>query len=72
MAGFVIGNIRAGAIKQFHWDDLPSLPHDGSVTFLDTRTTGEFADGHFDDAVNIPWIPYVSTSASWTPSSPST
>lgn len=54
MAGFVIGNIRAGAIKQFHWDDLPSLPHDGSVTFLDTRTTGEFADGHFDDAVNIP------------------
>ena len=54
MAGFVIENVRSGLVAQFHWDQVPSLPRDGSVTLLDTRTEKEFAQGHIPGAVNIP------------------
>jgi len=54
MAGFMIENIANGILKQWHLADADNLPRDGSVTLLDTRTTGEFAGGHIDGFVNIP------------------
>ena len=53
MCGFMIQNIRAGLVKQFHWDDVAGLPRDGSVTLLDVRNPGEYAAGHIDGAINI-------------------
>ena len=54
MAGFMIENIMSGLVKQFHWDQVDQLPRDGSVTLLDVRTKGEYANGHFDGTVHIP------------------
>lgn len=55
MAGFMIDNIAAGRVKQFHWHDLETLPKDGSVTLLDARTVGEYAMGHAPGfELNIP------------------
>lgn len=54
MAGFMIENIAAGQLKQFHLEDIKNLPSDGSVTLLDTRTEGEFSRGHVNDFINIP------------------
>ncbi len=46
MAGFMIENIAEGRIKQFHWHDIDTLPRDGSVFLLDTRTEKEYAKGN--------------------------
>lgn len=57
MAGFVIGNIRSGLLKQFNWKDLEELQKqrgDGKITLLDTRTEREYYQGHFQGSVNIP------------------
>ena len=54
MAGFVIENIRDGAVRQYHWNQVAGLPRDGSVILLDTRTPAEYARGHIEGAVNIP------------------
>ncbi|MCD8106812.1 MAG: FAD-dependent oxidoreductase [Oscillospiraceae bacterium] len=54
MAGYMIDNIANGIVKQGYIEDVNSLPHDGSVTLLDTRTPGEFARGHIDGFINIP------------------
>lgn len=54
MAGFMIDNIANGMLKQWHLEDLLTLPRDGSVTLLDTRTTAEYAAGHIDGFLNIP------------------
>lgn len=54
MAGFMIDNISEGILKQFHTEDVESLPRDGSVTLLDARTPYEYALGHIDGFVNIP------------------
>lgn len=54
MAGFMIENIAAGQLKQFHLEDINDLPLDGSVTLLDARTEGEFSRGHVNDFINIP------------------
>ena len=54
MAGFMIDNIQNGLLKQWFLEDLPSLPHDGSVTLLDARTPGEYSAGHIDGFQNIP------------------
>jgi NADPH-dependent 2,4-dienoyl-CoA reductase/sulfur reductase-like enzyme/rhodanese-related sulfurtransferase len=54
MAGFMIDNIANGTLKQWHLADLESLPMDGSVTLLDTRTVGEYRRGHIDGFLNIP------------------
>ena len=54
MAGFMIDNIANGTLKQWHLADLESLPMDGSVTLLDTRTVGEYRLGHIDGFLNIP------------------
>lgn len=54
MAGFMIGNIRNGFVKQYHWDEIADLPRDGSVTLLDARTVWEYQQGHIDGYINIP------------------
>lgn len=54
MLGFVAENIVTGKIKQFFWDNVESLPRDGSVTLLDTRTVTEVARGKIDGFINIP------------------
>lgn len=54
MAGFMIDNIAKGILKQCHLEDLENLPHDGSVTLLDTRTPWEYAAGHIEGFKNIP------------------
>ena len=54
MAGFMIDNIAKGILKQWHLEELPDLPRDGSVTLLDTRTAEEFAHGHIDGFANLP------------------
>ena len=45
MAGFAAVNVLDGTVKQYHWHDVASLPKDGSVTLLDTRTDEEYARG---------------------------
>ncbi len=54
MAGFLIDNIANGILKQWHLEDMPTLPRDGSVTLLDVRTADEYRQGHVDGFVNIP------------------
>lgn len=53
-AGFVIENLLTGKVKQFHWHDIAALLRDGSVTLLDVRTPGEYAQGHIEGFLNIP------------------
>lgn len=53
MAGFMIENINTNKLSQFHWDDMDSLPHDGSVTLLDVRTPYEYKSKHIEGFINI-------------------
>ena len=54
MAGFMIDNIANGVLKQWHLEDAETLPRDGSVTLLATRTVREYGRGHIDGFANIP------------------
>ena len=54
MIGYVIENILAGKTKLYHWNEVASLPRDGSVTLLDVRTVKEYGNGHIDGFINIP------------------
>ena len=54
MAGYVIENLLNGMVKNFHWNDVPSLPRDGSAILLDTRTPPEYERSHIDGFINIP------------------
>ena len=54
MAGYMMENLLTGKVKQFRLDELATLPRDGSVTLLDTRTTGEYSRGHADGFINLP------------------
>ena len=54
MAGFIIDNIASGIVKQFHINEIDTLPKDGSVTLLDTRTEKEYSRGHVEGFINIP------------------
>lgn len=54
MAGFMVENIAKGLVKQWYLEEVKTLPRDGSVLLLDTRTPDEFASGHFEGFVNIP------------------
>lgn len=54
MAGYIIENLSEGVTRHYSLEDLESLPRDGSVTLLDTRTPGEYARGHVDGFINIP------------------
>ena len=54
MAGFMIDNLSRGILKQWHLEEIDTLPRDGSVTLLDVRTVGEYGRGHIDGFRNIP------------------
>ena len=54
MVGYVAENVISGKVKQFFWNDVESLPRDGSVTLLDVRTKSEAARGMIGGFVNIP------------------
>lgn len=54
MAGYIIENIRNGVVKQWYYEDVENLTHDGSVTLLDTRIQTEYSRGHIEGFVNIP------------------
>lgn len=54
MAGFMADNIAGGILKQWHLEDVPTLPQDGSVTLLDVRTAAEYGRGRLEGFQNIP------------------
>lgn len=54
MAGFIAENLITGKVKQFYYEDVASLPRDGSVFLLDARTPEEYASGCAEGFVNIP------------------
>ncbi len=54
MAGYIIENIKNGIVKQWYSEDDKTLPRDGSVTLLDTRTPMEYSMGHAEGFLNIP------------------
>lgn len=54
MAGFMMENLAGGLLQQFHWDMIDTLPRDGGITLLDTRTAEEYGSGHARGFVNIP------------------
>lgn len=54
LAGFMIENISDGTLKQFHLEDIKTLPLDGSAILLDTRTPEEYERGHVAGFTNIP------------------
>ena len=54
MAGYMIENLLAGKVKNFHWHDVDALPRDGSVNLLDVRDPQEAAGWRIDGFVNIP------------------
>lgn len=54
MAGFVAENIKNGVVKQFYYEDIPSLRERKDVILLDTRTVPEYMRGHADGFINIP------------------
>ena len=54
MAGFVAENIKNGVVKQFYYEDIPSLRERKDVILLDTRTPFEYMRGHEDGFINIP------------------
>ncbi|MCL1982953.1 MAG: DsrE/DsrF/DrsH-like family protein, partial [Clostridiales bacterium] len=54
IAGYVMENLLAGRVKNFHWHDVDALPRDGSVQLIDTRTAIEYENGHLAGFCNIP------------------
>ena len=54
MAGFVVENIKNGIVKQFYYEDIPSLRERDDVILLDTRTPFEYMRGHADGFIHIP------------------
>ena len=54
MVGFVVENIKNGIVKQFYYEDIPSLRERDDVILLDTRTPFEYMRGHAEDFINIP------------------
>ncbi len=44
MAGYLVRNLTEGLVRQFCFEDLPSLPPE--AVLLDVRTPGEYARGH--------------------------
>ena len=54
MAGFIIENIKNGIVKQFYYEDIPSLQRRDDITLLDTRTVYEYMRGHAEGFINIP------------------
>lgn len=52
MAGFVIENLLANKVKNFHWHDVKDLSRDNIL--LDTRTEFEYNNSHIEGFINIP------------------
>lgn len=54
LAGYLIENLADGRIKQISWEQINSLPQDGSTLLLDVRTPEEYKKGHLEGFQNIP------------------
>ena len=54
MAGYVIGNLTEGRVRQHTWKDMPRIVAEKDAVLLDVQTRAEFAGAHFEGAVNIP------------------
>ena len=54
MAGYIIENMKNGIVKQWYYEEDETLPRDGSITLLDTRTPMEYSMGHVKGFINIP------------------
>lgn len=54
MVGYTIENILTGKVKNFYWEDIPSLIDRKDITLLDTRTEYEYQRGHIKNFINIP------------------
>ncbi|BCN30073.1 CoA-disulfide reductase [Anaeromicropila herbilytica] len=54
MAGFVAENILTKKTNIFHWNEVDTLPRDGSVSLIDIRTQMEYDNGTIDGFINIP------------------
>lgn len=54
LAGFIIENVLTGKVNQVNYQELMTLPKDGSVTFLDVRSEFEFARGSAEAFINLP------------------
>ena len=54
MAGYVIGNILRGTVRQHTWKDVERIAADENALLLDVQTRGEYEAAHLSGAVNIP------------------
>lgn len=54
MTGYIIENMKNGIVKQWYYEEDETLPRDGSITLLDTRTPMEYSMGHAKGFINIP------------------
>ncbi len=54
LAGYLIENLADGRVKQISWEQINSLPQDGSALLLDVRTPEEYKKGHLEGFQNIP------------------
>ena len=54
MAGFIVDNIKNSVVKQFYYEEIPTLKGRKDVILLDTRTPFEYMRGHADEFINIP------------------
>lgn len=54
LAGYIIENVLTGKVNQVNYQELMTLPKDGSVTFLDVRSEFEFARGSAEAFINLP------------------
>ena len=50
----MIEDLGSGKVRQFHWDEVDGLPHDGNAALLDVRTEWEYQRGHLDGFRNVP------------------
>lgn len=46
MSGFLAENVTSGKVRQFFYEDMEKLPHDGSVILLDVRSDDEYKRGY--------------------------
>ncbi len=46
MAGFLAENVTSGKVRQFFYEDMETLPHDGSIIRLDVRSDDEYKRGY--------------------------
>ena len=54
MVGFMVDNIEKGILKQWHLEDIDTIPKDGSAVLVDVRTVDEFSRGCIEGFKNIP------------------